>query len=169
MSRPSGRSHACSQFATNAKERRTSSPDTIALEPAIVAIPNEQRWLAGSQGLPQGLDLLTADGHRITPIPCLSEAVAMDVGLTPTGTAGNAWSLNDRLGRTLGEITKFEHSDVFVIVPHPEGTLRTVKSTHAPLHEAMSAIAEMTNGACTLDSQGWVSRGSAPGSSESRR
>ncbi|KAA0107813.1 hypothetical protein CIW48_32425 [Methylobacterium sp. P1-11] len=101
----------------------------------------------------------------INLILCISEAVAMDVVLTPTGTAGNAWSLNDRLGRTLGEITKSEHSDVFVIMPQPEGTLRTVKSTHASLDEAMSAIAKLTNGACTLDSQDWVSRGSAPGSS----
>ena len=89
----------------------------------------------------------------------------MDVVLTPTGTAGNAWSLSDRLGRTLGEITKSEQSDVFVIMPRPEGTLQTVKSTHASLDEAMSAIAKVMNGACTLDSQDWVSRGSAPGPS----
>ena len=86
----------------------------------------------------------------------------MDVVLTPTGTSGNAWSLKDRLGRTLGEITKSENSDAFVIMPHPEGTLRTVKSIHVSLDEAMSAIAKVMNGACTLDSQDWVSRGSAP-------
>ncbi|MET0528867.1 MAG: hypothetical protein ABW003_11105 [Microvirga sp.] len=115
--------------------------------------------------MPQGLTLPAPDGLGIDPNFCISEAVAMDVVLTPTGTVGNAWRLNDRLGRNLGEITKSENSDVFVIMPHPEGTLRTVKSIHASLDEAMSAIAKVTNGACTLDSQDWVSRGSAPKSS----
>ncbi len=85
----------------------------------------------------------------------------MDVVLTPTGSAGDAWSLKDHLGRTLGKITKPENSDAFEITPDPEGTLRTVKSMHPSLDEAMSAITKVTNGACTLDSQDWVSRGSA--------
>jgi hypothetical protein len=129
------------------------------------AIPPKRRRPAAGHGLPQGLKIPTPDEPGIDPILFISEAVAMDVVLTPTGTAGNAWRLNDRLGRTLGEITKSDHSDVFVIMPHPEGTLRTVKSIHASLDEAMSAIAKVTNGACTLDSQDWVSRGSAPRSS----
>jgi hypothetical protein len=124
--------------------------------PVADAVPSWERWLAAASGTP------TVDRLGQNSFPCTSEAVAMDVILTPTGTAGDAWSLKDRLGRTLGEVTKPENSEAFVIMPEPEGALRTVKSMHASLDEAMSAIARIMNGACTLDSQDWVSRGSAP-------
>lgn len=80
----------------------------------------------------------------------------MDVVLTPTGTAGDAWTLKDRLGRSLGKITKPENSEAFQITTEPDGTLRTVQSLHPSLQDAMSAIAKVANGACSLDSLDWA-------------
>ena len=76
----------------------------------------------------------------------------MDVVLTPTGIHGDAWSLKDRLGRSLGTV-KVENSDGFVIAPDASGLLKTIKLVHPSLDEAMSAIAQHANGACNLDSQ----------------
>ena len=77
----------------------------------------------------------------------------MDVVLTPTGTAGDAWSLKDRLGRSLGTIVKHKDPESFQITAEPEGTLQTVQSAHPSLQDAMSTIARTANGACSLDSQ----------------
>ena len=79
----------------------------------------------------------------------------MDVILTPDGSAGSAWTLKDRLGRNLGNITKPQNADEFEIQPDAFGLLKSVKRRHTSLNEAMSAIASITNGACTLDSQDW--------------
>ncbi|MCJ2037385.1 hypothetical protein FV232_03320 [Methylobacterium sp. WL30] len=79
----------------------------------------------------------------------------MDVVLTPTGSAGKAWDLKDRLGRSLGKITRPKDTDDFQIQPDEAGLLVTVKRAHASLDAAMSAIASVANGACTLDSQDW--------------
>lgn len=87
----------------------------------------------------------------------------MDVVLTPIDTADGAWSLRDRLGRHLGEITKSEKSGTFVITTDPSGALRAVQAVQASLNEAMSAIAKVSGGACTLDSQDWISRGASAG------
>jgi hypothetical protein len=75
----------------------------------------------------------------------------MDVVLTPEGSAGGKWTLKDRLGRNLGSIIKPEDASDFQIQPDALGLLKSVKRRH----EAMSAIASVTNGACTLDSRDW--------------
>ena len=79
----------------------------------------------------------------------------MDVVLTPTGSTGNAWTLDDRLGRKLGTVTKPDDTDNVLIQPEPAGLLESVKKEHASLDAAMSAIATAANGACTLDSRDW--------------
>ena len=79
----------------------------------------------------------------------------MDVVLKPIRATGKEWSLKDRLGRGLGTITKADHSDSFEIAPIPDGALRSCKTTHTSLDDAMSAIAKLANGACSLDSQDW--------------
>jgi len=68
---------------------------------------------------------------------------------------GDTWSLKDRLGRSLGKITKPKNSDDFQITSEPNSALAGIKTGYASLDEAMSAIAKITNGACTLDSQDW--------------
>lgn len=90
------------------------------------------------------------DSYATEKVPPL-----MDVVLTPTGSAGDAWSLKDRLGRSLGKITKPKNSDDFQITPEPNSALAGIKAGYASLDEAMSAIERKTNGACTLDSQDW--------------
>ena len=79
----------------------------------------------------------------------------MDVVLTPEGSTGRAWTLKDRLGRNLGNITKPQNGNDFEIQPDAFGLLKSVKRRHPSLNEAMSAIAGVTNGACTLDSRDW--------------
>jgi len=79
----------------------------------------------------------------------------MDVVLTPEGSTGRAWTLKDRLGRSLGNITKPQDVDEFEIQPDAFGLLKSVKRRHPSLDEAMSAIAGVTNSACTLDSRDW--------------
>ena len=79
----------------------------------------------------------------------------MDVVLTPEGSTGRAWTLKDRLGRNLCNITKPQNDNNFEIQPDAFGVLRSVKRRHLSLDEAMSAIASVTNGACTLDSRDW--------------
>ena len=76
----------------------------------------------------------------------------MDVVLTPTGSSGNAWTLDDRLGRKLGTVTKAADTDDVLVQPEPAGLLKSVKREHASLDAAISAAA---NGACTLDSRDW--------------
>jgi hypothetical protein len=63
--------------------------------------------------------------------------------------------LKDRLGRNLGNITKTQNDNDFEIQPDAFAVLRSVKRRHLSLDEAMSAIASVTNGACTLDSRDW--------------
>jgi hypothetical protein len=79
----------------------------------------------------------------------------MDVVLTPMGIHGDAWTLKDRLGRSLGTVQKVENPDGFVIAPDGSAVLKSIKLVHPSLDEAMSAIAQHTNGACNLDSQDW--------------
>jgi hypothetical protein len=79
----------------------------------------------------------------------------MDVVLTPMGIHDDAWSLKDRLGRSLGTVQKVENPDGFVIAPEGSGLLKGIKLVHPSLAEAMSAIAQHTSGACNLDSQDW--------------
>jgi hypothetical protein len=79
----------------------------------------------------------------------------MDVVLTPTGSTGDMWSLKDRLGRSLGKIMKPKNSNDFQITPEPNSALAGIKTGYASLGDAMSAIAKMTSGTCTLDSQDW--------------
>ena len=77
----------------------------------------------------------------------------MDVVVKPTGSEGNAWSLEDRLGRSLGTIGQSEDAAGFQITPDPAGGLRAIPRGHHTLDEAMTAIAECMRGACMLDSQ----------------
>jgi hypothetical protein len=77
----------------------------------------------------------------------------MDVVLKPTGSQGTAWSLKDRLGRTLGAIEQSKHAVGFEITPVAGGGLNSVLRLHATLDEAMTAIAKHMHGECTLDSQ----------------
>ncbi|MCJ2034622.1 hypothetical protein [Methylobacterium sp. J-068] len=79
----------------------------------------------------------------------------MDVVLTSEGPHGGKWTLKDRLGRNLGSITKLKNASDFQIQPDALGLLKGVKRRHPTLNEAMSAIASLTNGACTLDSRDW--------------
>lgn len=79
----------------------------------------------------------------------------MDVVVTPTGSQGDAWSLKDRLGRSLGTIEQSGHAAGFEIRPEPNGGLQAGSYFHATLNEAMTAIAKHMHGECTLDSQDW--------------
>ncbi|MET0367380.1 MAG: hypothetical protein ABW058_04350 [Methylobacterium sp.] len=79
----------------------------------------------------------------------------MDVVVTPTGSEGASWRLNDRLGRPLGHIEKSGLATGFEIKPGPSGGLRAVPTFHATLDNAMTAIAQHMQGACTLESQDW--------------
>lgn len=79
----------------------------------------------------------------------------MDVVLTPTGSSGSAWVLADRLGRRLGTVTASPGAIGFQILPEASGLLKGVKREHPSLDAAMSAIADLAQGACTLDSQDW--------------
>lgn len=71
------------------------------------------------------------------------------------GSTGRAWTLKDRLGRSLGNITKPQNGNDFEIQPDAFGLRRSVKRRHLSLDEAMSAIAGVTNGAFTLDCRDW--------------
>ena len=79
----------------------------------------------------------------------------MDVVVTPVGSAGTTWNLDDRLGRHLGIIRKSEGAQPFEIEPVPTGALLGVNRLHTTLDAAMSAIATRMGGACELDSQDW--------------
>ena len=59
----------------------------------------------------------------------------MDVVLTPMGIHGDAWSLKDRLGRSLGTVQKVENPDGFVIAPDGSGLLKTIKLVHPSLDD----------------------------------
>jgi hypothetical protein len=52
-------------------------------------------------------------------------------------------------------VQKVDNPDGFVIAPEGSAVLKTIKLVHPSLDEAMSAIAQHTNGACNLDSQDW--------------
>jgi hypothetical protein len=79
----------------------------------------------------------------------------MDVIVTPVGSTGTAWNLDDRLGRHLGTICKSDASEPFEIEPVPTSTLHGVLRLHMTLDAAMSAIASRMGGACERDSQDW--------------
>lgn len=79
----------------------------------------------------------------------------MDVVLTPVGSVGQAWVLKDRLGRSLGNISKTGDTPEVQIQPDASSILKSVKREHASLSDAMSAIARLAAGACTLDSGDW--------------
>ncbi|MCJ2056763.1 hypothetical protein MKL09_09365 [Methylobacterium sp. J-048] len=77
----------------------------------------------------------------------------MDVVVTPTGSKGTSWRLNDRLDRPLGAIDQ-DQEEVFKITP-AAGGLISIQRTHPTLNDAMTAIANHLHGECTLDSQDW--------------
>ena len=76
----------------------------------------------------------------------------MDVVLTPVGTDGTCWSLTDRLRRSLGTVEK---GDGATIVPAQGSSLWRISPQHPTLDAVMTAIAQHTHGACSLDSQEW--------------
>jgi hypothetical protein len=76
---------------------------------------------------------------------------AMDVVVKPTGSAGTYWTLEDRLGRSLGAIFHYRPSGSFVIAA--KGALFGIPPLHATLDDAMNAIAQKTHGTCELDSR----------------
>ena len=73
----------------------------------------------------------------------------MDVVLTPVGTDGHTWCLTDRLRRPLGMVKKF---DGFTIMPAQGSNLWRIHNQHPTLDAVMTAIAQHTHGACSLDS-----------------
>ena len=54
----------------------------------------------------------------------------MDVVLTPMGIHDDAWTLKDRLGRSLSTVQKVENPDGFVIAPDGSALLKTIKLVH---------------------------------------
>ena len=79
----------------------------------------------------------------------------MDVVLTPIGSEGLAWSLKDRLGRSLGKVQSSGPSGTFEIMPEDGSRLDGVVRLHASLDATMAAIERYMGGACQIDSQDW--------------
>jgi hypothetical protein len=78
----------------------------------------------------------------------LEKTQAMDVVLTPMGIHGDAWTLKDRLGRSLGTVQKVENPDGFVIAPDGSAVLKSIKLVHPSLDEAMSGACRKRGWAC---------------------
>jgi hypothetical protein len=79
----------------------------------------------------------------------------MDVVLTPIESATDTWSLKDRLGRSLGTVSKIADADGFKIQAQLGSSLDGVVTTHPTLDAVMTAVGKRMDGACTLDSQDW--------------
>ncbi len=78
----------------------------------------------------------------------------MDVVVTPVSGSQKAWSLADRLGRTVGSIAQSDEGQ-FVITfadPTADGPLSAIDAVQPSLDTAMDAIALRLKGACQLSS-----------------
>jgi hypothetical protein len=79
----------------------------------------------------------------------------MDVVLSPIGSDGLAWRLEDRLGRPLGKVQSSGPSGSFEIAPEDGSKLQGVVRVHASLDATMAAIERFMGGACQIDSRDW--------------
>jgi hypothetical protein len=78
------------------------------------------------------------------------EKAGMDIVVTRTPDPRPVWTLVDRLGRRVGQITQFAESQ-FVISAHntsPAAPLSALDATHKSLSDAMDAIAQHMKGVC---------------------
>ncbi|MER2264114.1 hypothetical protein [Methylobacterium oxalidis] len=74
----------------------------------------------------------------------------MDVVVTPTGSTGTEWRLQDRLGRPLGQIRMTPWGNAFTILPERGSRLDGVPVLHPTLDAALSAIEQRLGGTCEL-------------------
>ncbi|WP_336490628.1 hypothetical protein [Methylobacterium nigriterrae] len=79
----------------------------------------------------------------------------MDVVLSPTASASSEWSLQDRLGRSLGKVERSAKSGTFEILPEEGSKLEGVARLHPTLDATMTAIERQMGGVCQLDSRDW--------------
>ena len=77
----------------------------------------------------------------------------MDIIVTPASDSQTVWSLTDRLGRMVGQITRsFEGQFSVVSAGTSTDPLSAMNTTHKSLSAAMDAIALHLKGVCQLAS-----------------
>ena len=77
----------------------------------------------------------------------------MDAVVTPAELKPGAWTLSDRLGRSLGTITEDSPSLFVIHADHSSGLFKMATASFLSLDAAMSAIARHMKGECQLASR----------------
>jgi hypothetical protein len=78
----------------------------------------------------------------------------MDVIVTPVPGPEKIWTLTDRLGRAVGEITRSTEDQFIITAAHtgPDAPLAKMSAVHPSLDAAMNALAKCLKGVCQLSS-----------------